>query len=647
MRINCTEEIKHIISSKYDDLTTIMALLHSLKRKLSSYSYQYNYLGFNAYMKMVNAIYHHAKLSDEDKKTINNEVKKLHQIVKLLLEKRPHGLSDDNRNYLELKNLIDVLEGMDMAYIYSFIDNNKGSAYDLLTYLLFEEKSFFFIKYAFEKYPYFVNLKGPNGNCLIIDVTNKYLEAIDHYTQNNYLSFTADLFFYDDVLELLLASPKLNYSNQMKKNLLFKVSSFLDKSLSTITNYDVKSKMVFWINELKNKLEFRAITENVETLSYKTGIKVDFNPAIKSEVERFSTDTLISEKKRRFDTKNEYIITIDGDEAEEIDDGLSIKKLENGNFLLGVHIADPLGYLKKGSIIYDEAGLRTTSIYSLLESTCPMFPAAYSKNIMSLTEGYDRFATSYYLEISPDGEIILDNCQFKKTIVNVQRRLTYSSFNGLIRTGADCEQLDHSINAFQEVAACLAKHFVIDDNYRIAAREEQNTSATNATGNSTAEQLVSLASLACNATVANYMANQGLPFVYRGHELSKEYLEKVDAFERRFQTNPTNENYNLLVKILKNTYPQAFYTTDKNIGHKGLGLKHYSHTTSPLRRFADCLNTEALNRFYFRTDYDDATIYQYEEYLTQKSNYINEKKVAIDYFATHYEKIKQKKMEKN
>ena len=148
--------------------------------------------------------------------------------------------------------------------------------------------------------------------------------------------------------------------------------------------------------------------------------------------------------------------------------------------------------------------------------------------------------------------------------------------------------------------------------------------------------------LATNTTVANYAAKAGIPFIYRAHEMDKEYLAKIDYFDKKFRENPTSENYDVFVNLLKNTYPHSFYTTDRNKGNVGIGVEHYTHITSPLRRFADVLATEALNLMYFGKNIQDKEVYELEDRLKNGCRYINERKTAIDDFNSRCSKVRRK-----
>lgn len=640
MGIDYEVKIKKIEESNKDNYKKVKSYLGSLRHELSKFSFDGDFTDLSLFLVKVKELI--PSLTENQQQLVDAEIEALHKKVRDLITTRPDYVDKSNSNFIELKAIIDNLEGLNLSYMYNYIDYYDGNAYNLVRYLLFEEKNLAFVKYALNKYPHFINARKEDSDCIISDVVDRYIEAIDKYTKYGVLNFQADLFFYDQVLEVLLDSKKIYYSKDLQINVMKKVSDFLNGLDPKKYNGEIKAKLIFWCNELQDKLEKLNVKETISHLSYKTDITLDFHESVLSEARRFNPKRLKPEVDGRSRTKDEYIITIDGEKAEEIDDGLSVRRLPNGNYLLGVHITDPTGYISKNSILYDEAYRRTSSIYLPGLKGGSMFPDSYSKNYMSLMQGKSRLATSYYLEVTTDGEILLDRCEFKKTIVNVNKKMSYNSFNLLSNVGSDDKRLNDTIEGLHEVCNCLSKRMIMDEKYRIANREYSNPSGTNILGSSMGEKVVEKAMLAVNSTVAHYAAKSGFPFIYRAHELDQEYLAKIDYFDKKFRENPTSDNYEVFVKMLKDTYPKSFYTTDSSKGHVGNGVAHYSHLTSPLRRFADCLATEALNMFYFQDSIDDKDVYEFEDRLNEGCRYLNERKTAIDYFAKRYIKVRKK-----
>ena len=640
MRLDYEIKIKKIEEGNKDNFKKVKSYLGSLKHELSRFSFDGDFTDLSLFLVKVKDLL--PKLTEIEQQLVDKEIEGLHKKVRDLITTRPDYVDKANTNFIELKAIIDNLEGLNLSYMYNYIEQYDGNAYNLVRYLLFEEKNLAFVKYALKKYPHFINARKEDSDCIISDVVDRYIEAIDKYTRDGILKFQADLFFYDQVLEELLASKKIYYSSDLQIKVLKKVTDYLRGLDQKKYNGEIKAKLVFWCNELQDKLEKLDVKETLSHLSYKTDITIDFHESVLSETRRFSPRRIKDEVDRRDKTRDEYIITIDGEKAEEIDDGLSVRKLPNGNYLLGVHITDPTGYISKNSILYDEAYRRTSSIYLPGLKGSSMFPDSYSKNYMSLMQGKNRLATSYYLEVTTDGEILLDRCEFKKTVVNVNKKMSYNSFNLLSDVGTDDKRLRETIEGLHEVCNCLSKRMIMDEKYRLANRGISNPSGTNIIGNSMGEKVVEKAMLAVNSTVASYAAKTGIPFIYRALELDQEYLNKIDYFDKKFRENPTSDNYEVFVKMLKDTYPKSFYTTDSSKGHVGNKVPHYAHLTSPLRRFADCLATEALNLFYFQDIVTDKEAYEFEDRLKEGCRYLNERKTAIDYFSKRFMKVKKR-----
>lgn len=640
MDLDYEVKIKRIEESNKDNFKKVKSYLGSLKYELSVFSFDGDFRNLSLFLVKVKELL--PKLNEIEQKYVDKEIENLHKKVRELITSRHDKVDKTNPNFIELKTIIDNLEGLNLSYMYNYIDQYDGNAYNLVRYLLFEEKNLAFVKYALKKYPHFINARKEDSDCIISDVVDKYIEAIDKYTKDGVLNFQSDLFFYDQVLEELLASKKIYYSSDLQVKVLKKVTDYLRGLDQSKYKGEIKAKLIFWCNELQDKLEKIDVKETLSHLSYKTDITIDFHESVLSEARRFNPKKLKGEMDARERIRDEYIITIDGDKAEEIDDGLSVRKLPNGNYLLGVHITDPTGYISKNNILYEEAYRRISSIFLPGLKSNSMFPESYAKNYMSLTQGKNRLTTSYYLEVTTDGEILLDRLVFKKAVVNVNKKMSYNSFNLLSNVGTDDKGLRETIEGLHEVCNCLSKRMVMDENYRIANRGYSNASGTNILGTSAGEKVVESAMLAVNSAVANYAAKAGFPFIYRAHELDKEYLAKIEYFEKKFKENPTSDNYEVFVKMLKDTYPKSFYTTDSSKGHVGNGVEHYAHLTSPLRRFADCLATEALNLFYFQDVVLDKEAYEFEERLKEGCRYLNERKTAIDYFTKRYMKVKKR-----
>lgn len=338
-----------------------------------------------------------------------------------------------------------------------------------------------------------------------------------------------------------------------------------------------------------------------------------FPKPVTAEAEAKNVKLTEKDFKNRVDLRNETIFTIDGEDAKDLDDAVSIKK--NGkNYVLGVHIADVGNYVKMGSELDKEAYLRGTSAY-FPNLVLPMLPKALSNGICSLNEGVDRLTLSVEMEITPQGEFVKH--KIFESVIKSKARLTYTSVYAVLcgdeQETKRYQDLKESFFMMQELSEILSErrkkagmldldvpevHFELDENekVRVVAARERNA----------AHILIENFMVAANETIAKHFATLKLPFIYRVHE--KPTKEKIDAFLYYLNslglstpeiTDCTPSDVQELLKLLDGkpyeqiankvllrSLQKARYLEDC-IGHFGLALNYYCHFTSPIRRYPD------------------------------------------------------------
>ncbi len=319
----------------------------------------------------------------------------------------------------------------------------------------------------------------------------------------------------------------------------------------------------------------------------------------------------VSQKKNRLDLTKEEIFTIDGEDAQDFDDAVSIKKTKNG-YLLGVHIADVGEYVKVDSVIDEEAFNRGTSVY-FPKSVLPMLPEVLSNGICSLQEGVERLTLSCIMEVDKNGNVI--SHKICESVIKSVARLTYTQvsdmFNGKTTKASKVKksldimrELSKILETKRKIAGYLdfeipEVQFVFDEDGRAidAQKRERND----------AHRLIEDFMVLANEVVAKEYCLKGTPFVYRVHESpQKEKLAKVCDFMKglgikvpAIPDNITPEFYQWLLKlcdgkpytetvnkVLLRSMQKAKYV-NKNLGHFGLALEYYCHFTSPIRRYPD------------------------------------------------------------
>lgn len=358
-----------------------------------------------------------------------------------------------------------------------------------------------------------------------------------------------------------------------------------------------------------NELEMRSIlVEN--------GFNIVFPSAVTDEVEKI--DETISQEviNQRLDYRDVLTFTIDPVDAKDFDDALSIKRLDNGLMQIGVHIADVSHYVKPGSEVDKEAQLRATSVY-LPDRVCPMLPEKLSNMVCSLRPNEDKCTFSVLFDFNEKHDIV--NYTFAKTITRSDRRFTYEEAQEIIETGEG--DYASEINYLNRVAEKLREKRFKNGSINFDSDEVRFQLDENAVPvgiyvkmRKDANLLVEDFMLLANTTVAKYLSkleknNENLAAVYRVHDLPDEgKLEVLGTIARRFgytfsfkDSEQVRSALNNLVDILQGkpelqilsslavrTMAKAEYTT-KNIGHYGLAFEHYTHFTSPIRRYPDVL----------------------------------------------------------
>lgn len=322
--------------------------------------------------------------------------------------------------------------------------------------------------------------------------------------------------------------------------------------------------------------------------------------------------------KGRRDLRNKNIFTIDGAGSKDFDDAVSIEMTENGNYLLGVHIADVTHYVKEGGPLDKEALKRGTSVY-LLDQVIPMLPKALSNEICSLNPHEDRLTLSVDMEISTDG-VIVDH-EIYESIINSVERLVYDDVSDILENDDErmVEKYGHikeELYMMGKLAELLRKKrhdrgsldFDLDESH-IELNEHGVPVNVEVAQRRTANRLIEEFMLLANETVAEHFYWMELPFVYRVHEKPEaEKIEKLKVFLQNFGTMLKGNsdsihpkaicsildgakgklNENVVNSVTLRSMQKAFYSTSCD-GHFGLALKFYCHFTSPIRRYPDLM----------------------------------------------------------
>ncbi len=381
---------------------------------------------------------------------------------------------------------------------------------------------------------------------------------------------------------------------------------------------------------------------DIEAIIYKHMFSPKFPDEVLEEVEKIPNEVRLEDKKGRRDLTDLTIFTIDGLDTKDIDDAISIKKLKNGNYELGVHIADVSYYVKPGTKLYDEAYERGTSVY-LVDRVVPMLPHKLSNGICSLNPGVERLAQSCVMEINSKGKVVSHD--IFESVIKSRKQMNYRDVNKWLdeKIVVDgYEEFTSDLTLMKELADILRKQRSIrgaidfdTDEAKIIADDTGKPIDVVLRERASGEKMIEDFMIAANETVASHIFYMSLPFVYRVHGTPKE--EKVNDFlnfvsslgykitgkvdinkpysiQKVLDQLRTKKEYKILSSLMLRSMQKAVYQTD-NIGHFGLASKIYTHFTSPIRRFPDTTVHRLLRTYLYENDESKKTIDYFKEYL--------------------------------
>lgn len=345
------------------------------------------------------------------------------------------------------------------------------------------------------------------------------------------------------------------------------------------------------------------------------GLPTEFPEEVMRQIQSIPEEVKEDDKGNREDLRDLTMVTIDGEDAKDLDDAVSLEKLENGKYRLGVHIADVTHYVREHTPLDEEAFTRGTSVY-LVDRVIPMIPHKLSNGICSLNANTDRLALSCIMDIDKEGKVV--NHKIMESLINVDRRMTYTNVKKIL-VDQD-EELREEYKSFidlfenmESLAAILRKRRTnrgaIDFDFeeaKIYLDEKGKPVDIRSYERNVATRIIEEFMLVCNETIAETHFWQDIPFVYRSHEdPDPEKVKKLEVFIRNlgYQFKGSSKIHPkdfqkvlgdiadtpeepIISRLMLRSMQQARYTATSD-GHFGLAAKFYCHFTSPIRRYPD------------------------------------------------------------
>lgn len=411
----------------------------------------------------------------------------------------------------------------------------------------------------------------------------------------------------DDRIRNLIYVPSLNFRDQLKKGVwvLCRILEFSEGPEPMI------GEIVDVIGHDKDK------GIDILLILRENGIVPEFPEEVENMAAGLPHRISKKEISRRKDLRDSNIFTIDPKTAKDFDDALSIERLPNGNYWLGVHIADVAHYVTPGSKIDDEAYARATSIYPV-DRVIPMLPERLSNELCSLRPNEDSLVMSAFMEINPQGEV--GYCEFCNAVIHSHYRLSYEEAQAIIEGDPELSKkyksvvddllllgdLSKTLIAMRQKKGALdldvgETHVIFDDEGKVIDLQRRPRLLSH--------RLVEQCMILANEAVAGEVARRNLPGIYRIHDKpSQDKLQKLSPVMAHFGINiPEKKNVtprqlqkildqtkkegaagHLIRRVILRAMMRAEYSPE-NKGHYGLGSKCYSHFTSPIRRYPDLI----------------------------------------------------------
>lgn len=348
------------------------------------------------------------------------------------------------------------------------------------------------------------------------------------------------------------------------------------------------------------------------------GIPTKFSDDVLAEADQVPDTINEKDLVGRRDLREQLIVTIDGEDAKDLDDAVTVKKLANGNYFLGVHIADVSNYVTEGSQLDREAYERGTSVY-LTDRVIPMIPQRLSNGICSLNPHVPRLTMSCEMEIDPNGQVVSHD--IFPSVIQTTERMTYTAVNQILEEQDEqvMERYKQLVPMFQEMQEL---HQILEEmrirRGAISFEDREAKILVEPDGQPTdillrsrgvGERLIESFMLAANETVAEHFNKRNFPFIYRIHEQPKE--EKMQRFfdfasalgivvrgtkgtitpkdlQKVIENVEDKPESAVINTMLLRSMQQARYSED-NFGHYGLAAEYYTHFTSPIRRYPDLI----------------------------------------------------------
>lgn len=511
-----------------------------------------------------------------------------------------------DKNISFFKDVVNYLESLEV-FCLDYVDTNQELVNaNLIKYIIFKERNLVVSHNLITQYPHLINQYSLENENILDEATDKFLKyLLLSFSEYKYKS---DVAYYNQVIKDLLTTPKIKISNEKIEENIKRVQEKSKQSLlgkKYVTKYKAHLKNLE--ETLKDPYNYKA---SEKILSRLYNISINNNAKFASLALNKDIDEKLTFNRRLID---DFTFTVDGEDTTDRDDAISIKKIDNDTYQLGVHIADVSSFLQGKPLLKKEAEKRCSTIY-LENGGVSMFPKEIVTDCLSLDEGKTRLAKSYFFDINNKGDI--KNFKIENTLIKVDKNYSYEEADNLL--AEDFSDNDNYCLKKVNVFASLIRNklglseLIFEDSFDNDDLSMKSTSRT----------MVETCMLVTNKTVAEYFKKYNYPFLYRVFPKDKEIPKDIKMIIDSLNDRESNY-YKKLVLRFENLLLHSSYSSQA-LKHEALRFDAYCHATSPIRRYADVITSDCIDSYYFNKD-QGLNIKQLEE----KAQYLNARNMDL------------------
>ena len=551
--------------------------------------------------------------TEYDRKLINHRISRLVQKISTIGIERRKKFANAEETLARLQELEKKVLRLE---IFTSDDINE---YKLLRYIVSENTDTIYLSKVFLKMPELVNTRDKKGVTLYQRVLEKNIESIYNLDEERTL-------YYMNILSTISSQRQFRLRDKDKKAVLQEIYNALDTINVTKGDRRQRKQRIKWMTSLKSLvLSNDELDKDIENIASR--YQIDIELPEKLEMYYPKEDVIVD----GLPVTQDYTISIDKKNT-IMDQALSCRRLENGNYLLGVHVANPLGYFEYDSPVIQEAISRGSNIYLPIKyeingkpysKSIPMFDYRISSDLATLRQDKPRYTRSHYFEISREEGVVREF--HPKTITKVDLNSTFDEVNRILKSGTKDDDLNETINNLRDVTDILTPMYYNAD----MKSEEQSEKQSEEQSDTFAQKIVDITEVLVGHHVATMFAEKNYPCLYRTlteDETTKEQIGvMIEDLKKTYQTTKVDS----LLGTIKSLSPRGTYDIEGS--HEGLHLDHYVKCCAPLREASGLIVEHGLEVCFDREPTDDE-LYALEQEIMRQKDILNQKETRKGLF---------------